>query len=401
MKATIISVSALVLLSALAIAQTVAPPAPGGPPVVGADLPGGVNNPSRNDGPRFDLKFPGGNVREFVAAVTKALGKPVNVIIPKEAEATLIPPVDVFGVTVSALFEALGNASKRQVLVGSKRMPNAPDYREIGFNFFSQESGDSPEKVWTFQVIAPPQLAAEEPITAQRVVQYYPVAEYLSHFAVEDITTAIELGWQLQGGELAKNAAPILRFHEETKLLICAGSSQQLEIIPQVLAGLGQLLGYPRTDNLKITRKAEAIVIPRVEFREATVAEALDFMRKKALENDPEKKGINIVLNEVNGSADRRLTISLLDMPILDLLRFTAELSELDLQIRDTAIVLSTGRKTNSSVDAPLAGVRDNPANPRQTSPNPAGAFPPTQGLRGSPSSAQGPATGSFPGSRR
>lgn len=349
--------------------------------------------------PRFDLNFPGGKVREFVAAVSKALGKPVNVIIPKEAEATAIPPVDVFGVTVSALFGALGDASKRVIPAASKDAANVRGYRETGFNFLSQEDRDSPEAVWTFHVISPPEPPSEE----QRVVQFYPVAQYLSHFTVEDITTAIESGWKLQGGELAKGATPILRFHEETKLLICAGSSQQIEVIPQVLAGLGQLLGYPRTDNLKITRKAREIIVPKVEFREATVREAIDFIHGKAAENDPEKKGINILLNEVNGPADKRLTMSLSEIPVLELLRFTAELAELDFQIRDTAIVLSTGGRTNPSEVDPPGGGRDTPqsSGPRVNPNATGGVVQPAHGIRPGSPSAQDPATGSVSGSRR
>jgi hypothetical protein len=257
--------------------------------------------------------------------------------------------------------------------------------------------------VWTFHVISPPEPRSEEPISGQRVVQFYPVAQYLSHFTVEDITTAIESGWQLQGGELAKGAAPILRFHEETKLLICAGSSQQIELIPQVLAGLGQLLGYPRTDNLKITRKAREIIIPKVDFREATVREAIDFIHGKAAENDPKKKGINILLNEVNGPADQRLTMSLSEVPVLELLRFTAELAKLDFEIRDTAIVLSTGGRTNPSEAGPPGGVRDTPPSPGlRVNPNATeGAFQPAHRVRPGSPSAQDPATGSVSGSRR
>jgi hypothetical protein len=395
MRTTIISASAIALLTALGLAQTAAPPVPGAAPNPFAQ-PGAV----ADDAPRFDLNFPGGNVREFVAAVTKALGKPVNVIIAKEAEATTIPPVEVYGVTVKALFEALGNASRRQILVENKNAPNAPQYRETGFRFLSEDNDGSPDAVWTFQATARPELLTDEPATAARVVQYYPVAEYLSHFDVEDITTAIESGWQLQGGELAKAPPPILKFHEETKLLICAGSPQQLEVIPQVLAGLGQLLGFPRTDNLKITRKAEAIIIPRVEFREASVQEAIDFMRKKALENDPEKKGINIVLNEVNGPADRKLTITLSDIPLLEVLRFTAELAELDFQIRDTAIVLTTGGKSNAMEGAPARAGANPPMIPGLAMPNAPG-FPSAQGFRGGPGRGQAAPGGPTPGSRQ
>ncbi len=49
----------------------------------------------------------------------------------------------------------------------------------------------------------------------------------------------------------------------------------------------------------RITNKLNSIIIPRVEFRDATVREAIDFLREQAAENDPSpegKKGVDIVL---------------------------------------------------------------------------------------------------------
>jgi len=49
----------------------------------------------------------------------------------------------------------------------------------------------------------------------------------------------------------------------------------------------------------RITNKLNSIIIPRVECRDATVREAIDFLREQAAENDPSpegKKGVDIVL---------------------------------------------------------------------------------------------------------
>ncbi|HYR58084.1 MAG TPA: type II and III secretion system protein, partial [Chthoniobacteraceae bacterium] len=57
--------------------------------------------------------------------------------------------------------------------------------------------------------------------------------------------------------------------------------------------------GPSRTDM--ITRKLERIVIPKLEFKEATIREAIDFLKKKSGELDttepnPANRGVNIVL---------------------------------------------------------------------------------------------------------
>src|SRR5438445_12773468 len=49
----------------------------------------------------------------------------------------------------------------------------------------------------------------------------------------------------------------------------------------------------------RITNKLNTIIIPRVEFRDASIREAIDFLRQQAVENDPAtegKKGVDIVL---------------------------------------------------------------------------------------------------------
>jgi general secretion pathway protein D len=53
------------------------------------------------------------------------------------------------------------------------------------------------------------------------------------------------------------------------------------------------------TGTARVTQKLNTIIIPRVEFRDASVREAIDFLRQQAAANDPTgdgKKGVDIVL---------------------------------------------------------------------------------------------------------
>src|SRR5438477_3566428 len=53
------------------------------------------------------------------------------------------------------------------------------------------------------------------------------------------------------------------------------------------------------TGTARITQKLNSIIIPRVEFRDASVREAIDFLRQQAAANDSTgdgKKGVDIVL---------------------------------------------------------------------------------------------------------
>ncbi len=376
MKTLLLSTAAA-LVAASSLAQNLPQPVPraAGP---AADFGGGGG--LEDEAARFDLKFPGGKVKEFVAAVSEALGKPVNVIIPKEGEGTMIPAVEVSRVTVPALFNALSNVSQHQVAVPTNVMTSSPGvlktsiaYKTIGFTFRTEEK-NSPDGVWTFLVTNPPEIEMVEPAAPPRTVQYFPVAEYLSHFSVEDITAAIESGWKLQGGPA--ETSPTIRFHEETKLLIIAGTEAQMAMIPQVLAGLSQMLRYPRAESFPITRKAGQIILPKLEFREATVGESVEFIRRKALEIDPENQGFNIVVNEPPGAPERKVTLTLRNVPALEALKLVAELSDMELEVRDYAIVLSARGKSAPQATTPEIPVPSSPQPPPATRVRPA---PPAQ----------------------
>ncbi|HEX4696710.1 MAG TPA: type II and III secretion system protein [Candidatus Udaeobacter sp.] len=60
--------------------------------------------------------------------------------------------------------------------------------------------------------------------------------------------------------------------------------------------GSGDLRG-----TAQVSRKLTSIIIPHLEFRDATIREAIDVLREQAAENDtgPEPKGVNIVLRLV------------------------------------------------------------------------------------------------------
>jgi general secretion pathway protein D len=56
------------------------------------------------------------------------------------------------------------------------------------------------------------------------------------------------------------------------------------------------------TGTARITNKLNSIIIPRIEFRDASIREAIDFLRQQAAANDPStegRKGVDIVLRLV------------------------------------------------------------------------------------------------------
>ena len=68
------------------------------------------------------------------------------------------------------------------------------------------------------------------------------------------------------------------------------------------------------------------IIFPNLEFRDATLTECIDFIRIKSRELDPDKKGVNIILKP-GGNASVRISLSLKNVPLPEVLRYCAELS--------------------------------------------------------------------------
>ena len=53
----------------------------------------------------------------------------------------------------------------------------------------------------------------------------------------------------------------------------------------------------------RITNKLNSIIIPKIEFRDASIREAIDFLRQQAAASDPaaeDKRGVDIVLRTMS-----------------------------------------------------------------------------------------------------
>jgi hypothetical protein len=190
-------------------------------------------NPSQNSRAaltKFNLDFPGGTPKELVAAIEQAMGKPLNVIINKEDEKIMIPPLKMSDVFVPQLFTALEVASRQMQDVG---VPGFNSYQHIQTSFGFKTADDiSDTSVWYFHVEKPSLPPA---VVTQKICQYYSLAPYLDRgFTVDDITTAIQTGWKMSGDAVT----PELNYHKETKMLIAYGEPSKLQAVGQVLQTL-------------------------------------------------------------------------------------------------------------------------------------------------------------------
>jgi general secretion pathway protein D len=80
------------------------------------------------------------------------------------------------------------------------------------------------------------------------------------------------------------------------------GWEQPVHRYGQVVGAVGEAFTRDATGTARINNKLNTIIIPRIEFRDASIREAIDFLRQQAVANDPAtegKKGVDIVLRLV------------------------------------------------------------------------------------------------------
>ncbi|HEY5769496.1 MAG TPA: hypothetical protein VIS71_06590, partial [Terrimicrobium sp.] len=114
--------------------------------------------------------------------------------------------------------------------------------------------------------------------------------------------------------------------------------------------GASTIIEQPQIDTRGtslINRKLDEIVIPRIDFRDATIREALDFIKQRAValdtaEQDPSRRGINIVLKAPADSpeANSRITLSLNDIPLRAAIDYVAKAANLKLKIEPYAVAV-------------------------------------------------------------
>ncbi len=199
-------------------------------PTIGQPLRPNVELP----GARFDLDFLGGNARDLVAEIEAAMEREINVIVPTELESVPIPAFRVSKVTLSQVFKALEGASGLVPDPNSRQsnfQNRIVDSRVPRLGFRSTDEVPAEDSIYYFYYNGEPLIEQGQESVECR---FYSLGEFLDPLTVEDITTAIQTGWEMLG--VAKS--PKVSFHAETQLLIAVGHSDHLMLIDQVLQKL-------------------------------------------------------------------------------------------------------------------------------------------------------------------
>jgi len=97
------------------------------------------------------------------------------------------------------------------------------------------------------------------------------------------------------------------------------------------------------------------VILPQVQFKDATLTESLEFLRKKVTEASAGKQTANFVVQPgVDQSA--KITLSLANIPFTEVLRYLSESVNAKIEYQKYAIVLKPGGGGGAvTTNAPLA----------------------------------------------
>jgi len=95
-----------------------------------------------------------------------------------------------------------------------------------------------------------------------------------------------------------------------------------------------------------IGAKLASIIVPKVQFIDATVEEAVEFLRLRSrdldmLETNPEEKGVNIILKSgAAGDGAQRISLDLTNVPLAEALRYITDMAGLKYKVEPFAVVV-------------------------------------------------------------
>jgi general secretion pathway protein D len=200
-------------------------------------------------------------------------------------------------------------------------------------------------------------------LTPQHVANTQQVAEWLqyadSKFELGDFDAAIETYIKVlrvdaynaaarRGMERAEQQRAVYfdtaRDHTRSKLLNLVSSHWE-DAVPASVAQVGaasdarqEPLRGVASSRDKIIQKLRTLVVPKVDFSGASFDEVIEFLRVRSRDLDPEGRGVDFVLSVPPDTAARTIDLSLVNIPLEELVRYTAEKVGVTFKIDEFAV---------------------------------------------------------------
>lgn len=110
---------------------------------------------------------------------------------------------------------------------------------------------------------------------------------------------------------------------------IKSSSSSSVEAVP-----------ITRRNDFEIQRKLRSLILPQVDFSDASIKDAADYLTSQSRAIDPENTGVSFLVQNAASDQSKTVTISLRDVPIGEALRYITRLAEVKFKVDENAVLI-------------------------------------------------------------
>jgi hypothetical protein len=109
-----------------------------------------------------------------------------------------------------------------------------------------------------------------------------------------------------------------------------------LAIALLLLVSMPYLYGADST----IEQKLE-LIIPQIKLDGVTLSQAIDAVRRHTRDLDPDKTGLNIIVQGENDHAEKKISLNLSNIPVKQALHYISKSAGLFLSVKDNVVLIS------------------------------------------------------------
>jgi hypothetical protein len=104
-----------------------------------------------------------------------------------------------------------------------------------------------------------------------------------------------------------------------------------------------------------LMQKMDRIIFPSVQFANATLVEAIEFLRLKSrildtTESDPSRKGVNIILRSADAPSNATINLDLKNVPLSEALRYVCDLAQMKFKVEAYGVVVAPISDSNTEM---------------------------------------------------
>ncbi|OYW76243.1 MAG: hypothetical protein B7Z37_09705 [Verrucomicrobia bacterium 12-59-8] len=132
--------------------------------------------------------------------------------------------------------------------------------------------------------------------------------------------------------------------HQRAKMLAQVSEGWE-DKVPEQGASIAFDYGVGRSPGAFLTEKMNKIIIPTVQLQDATIEEAIEYLRVKSRDLDTftdasGTKGVSMILRTGNTPSNARITLDLKDVPLSEALRYVTELAQMKYKVETHAVLV-------------------------------------------------------------